>query len=191
MDCLVPQKVRLGSEARHRGRRESIEQSERFVRTATGQPAAGVCVGTGSSDSSGAETSVHSPGSPHPSDRNPLLHTLYKNRGNSLSELRDSSFYCITQADAASSDGERPRSTSATVRSTEFEFGFDRRHSAGSATKTAAALLHGRFHVHLIRRVRQHQQLGHRRRQADLNPPPHPITFKQIIPHASLFINVI
>ena len=33
---------------------------------------------TGSSDSSGAETPVHSPGSPHPPDRNSWLHTSYK-----------------------------------------------------------------------------------------------------------------
>ena len=33
---------------------------------------------TGSPDSSGAETPVHSSGSPHPPDRNPWLHTSYK-----------------------------------------------------------------------------------------------------------------
>jgi hypothetical protein len=47
-----------------------------------------------------------------------------KDRGNSLSELRDSSYYCLTrdQADEVSSDGERPRSTSATVRSPLHHF---------------------------------------------------------------------
>lgn len=77
---------------------------------------------TASSESSGTDTPVHSPGSPHPPDRNSWLHTSYKDRGNSLSELRDSPFYCITQADTASSDGERPRSTSATVRSPLHHF---------------------------------------------------------------------
>lgn len=77
---------------------------------------------TASSESSGADTPVHSPGSPHPPDRNSWLHTSYKDRGNSLSELRDSPFYCIAQADGASSDGERPRSTSATVRSPLHHF---------------------------------------------------------------------
>lgn len=77
---------------------------------------------TASSESSGSETPVHSPGSPHPPDRNSWLHTSYKDRGNSLSDLRDSPFYCIAQADGASSDGERPRSTSATVRSPLHHF---------------------------------------------------------------------
>lgn len=81
----------------------------------------------GSSDSSGAESpdipAAESPRTPH---RNSWLHTSYsmKDRGNSLSELRDSSYYCLTHdhADAASSDGERPRSTSATVRSPLHHF---------------------------------------------------------------------
>ena len=141
-----------------------------------------VCIGTGSSDSSGAETPVHSPGSPHPPDRNSLLHTLYKDRGNSLSELRDSSFYCITQA-----DGERPRSTSATVRSPLHHFRStedldsieatppdlppkrQQRFSMGDPTGPPAPAIGAP--------------------STDLNPPPHPITFKQIIPRATLFLN--
>jgi hypothetical protein len=80
-----------------------------------------------SSDTSGAETpDVHSPESPRTPHRNSWLHTSYsmKDRGNSLSELRDSSYYCLTrdQGDEVSSDGERPRSTSATVRSPLHHF---------------------------------------------------------------------
>ena len=77
-------------------------------------------------DSSGAETPVQSAESPRTPHRNSWLHTSYsmKDRGNSLSELRDSSYYCLTrdQADEVSSDGERPRSTSATVRSPLHHF---------------------------------------------------------------------
>ena len=111
-----------GGRASSSGTRKVVTTRAYFTDGRTGSTRDLITSTTGSSDSSGAETPVHSPGSPHPPDRNSWLHTSYKDRGNSLSELRDSSFYCITQADAASSDGERPRSTSATVRSPLHHF---------------------------------------------------------------------
>lgn len=77
---------------------------------------------SGTTDSSESNTPVHSPRTPHLPERDSWLHKSYKDRGNSLSELRDSSFYCLGQPDEASSDGERPRSTSATVRSPLHHF---------------------------------------------------------------------
>lgn len=84
-----------------------------------------------------SESSGSHPGTPAlvhpPPDRKSWLHSSYtKDRGNSLSELRDSSFYCITSAalpassvdggTASSDEGERPRSASATVRSPVHHF---------------------------------------------------------------------
>lgn len=79
-----------------------------------------------------SEASGSTPGTPGPlhhqqsPDRKSWLHTSYtKERGHSLRDLRDASFYCIASAaapDASSDDGERPRSASATVRSPVHHF---------------------------------------------------------------------
>jgi len=84
---------------------------------------------TSASDTSGGST-PGTPGPPHRQlpDRKSWLHSSYtKDRGNSLNELRDSSFYCISAAAApttggSSDEAERPRSASATVRSPIHHF---------------------------------------------------------------------
>lgn len=77
---------------------------------------------SGTSDSSRADSpNEQTPDSPQTPQRNSWLHTSYKDRGTSVSELRDASYYCVAQAQE-SDDDERPRSTSATVRSPLHHF---------------------------------------------------------------------